>query len=340
MASIKDIAQLAKVSPGTASVVLNGKGDQYRISATTQQRVLEAARMLDYRPNISARRLRSGGEKVVPILALFWTLDTRAPLIGRFLQGVHQGLQSLEEECELLIQPYVGAKLQEEKSLITGTRFNAAIIANATEEDERFLQVANLNVPIVLHLRESERYSAVTVDHASSGRQVARLFSSRGHQRVGLIVPKISSKAIRTRTEGFLDEARLLGMKVGSEHIAGGAFTEVGGYRAAEEIFHSGVRPTAIFALSDQMALGALSNCYEKGIVVPEEMEIVGHDNSESSQFTIPPLTTVHLPVEEMAASCVQMLVDLINHRVSAPVVKKFQTELVIRTSCGDFIDT
>lgn len=338
MSSIKEIAKLANVSQGTASVVLNGKGDQLRISQATQQRIYEAARALDYRPNISARRLRSSGETVAPIIALFWTLDTRASLIGRFLKGVHQALRSSEEECELLIQPYVSSKLKDVRSLNTGTRFNAAIVANATEEDEIFLREANFNVPIVLHLRDSDLHSYVNVDNYRTGQEVARLFASRGHRHASLISPPdLSSRAIRDRKEGFLQGAAQHGLTVLPEHIGGGDFTEEGGYHAVGELLKAPTRPTAMFVVSDQMAIGALAKLHELGISIPEEMEVVGHDDNDSSPFLVPSLTTVHLPIEEMAETGVRMCIDLMNHKATGPIARTFTPHFVFRNSCGGF---
>jgi LacI family transcriptional regulator len=336
MASIKEIAQAANVSQGTASMVLNGKGDHYRISPATQQKIWDAARKLNYKPNISARRLRSGGETVLPIIALFWTLDTRTGLMSRFLRGLQQTLSSLEEEYELLIQPYVGSKLHEVQSLVTGTRFNGAIIANATEEDEQYLGLAHLNVPIVLYQRDSNKYSCVSVDSYRSGEEVAEQFSERLHQRVGLIIPDISSKAVKLRKEGFLSKALEKGIHISERHMVYSDFSEEGGYRAIQRLMDSGEElPTALFVISDQMAVGALMALHEKGVKVPEEIEIVGYDDDEVARFTIPTLSTVHLPVEEMAGECLKLLTSLMHDQPELPVKKTMDTYLVTRMSCG-----
>ncbi len=338
MSSIKEIAKLAEVSISTASIVVNGKGEQYRISTQTQQRILEAARALNYRPNISARRLRSEGETVSPVLALFWTLDTRASLIGPFLKGVQLGMRSLDSEYELLIQPYLSSNIKDVKSLLTGTRFNGAIIANASEEDEQFLNEAQLNVPIVLYQRNSEKYCSVNVDNYLTGQEVAKLFHSRSHSRIGLISPDVSSRAIRNRKEGFLDAVKLYGMEIAPDHVTEDEFSEDGGYQAAKRMLDSTVRPTAIFVLSDQMAVGALLALREQGIEVPRDIEMVGHDNYENARFAVPPLTTVNLPVGEMAAACVQLLTSLIRHEIQPPVSQMFQPYLVVRDTCGGFL--
>ncbi|NQX69845.1 LacI family DNA-binding transcriptional regulator [Paenibacillus alba] len=336
MASIKEIAQHAGVSQGTASIVLNGKGDQYRISASTQQRIIEAARQLNYQPNISARRLRSGGETVLPIIALFWALDTRTALISRFLKGLQHALSSIDGEYELLIQPYVGTKLHEVRSLITGTRYNGAIIANPTEEDEAFLENTLLNVPIVLYQRSSAKYSSVNVDSFKTGEEVAGLFASRGHKHIGVIVPNVSSSAIRFRKEGFLAKAAELGVEVNPAHIVFSDFSERGGDEAIRQLFRNqATPPTALFIISDQMAVGALAALNELGKRVPNEIEIIGHDDDEVTSYTIPTLSTVHLPVEQMAEECIHLLTGLMHHRTTVPVAKMLETHIVARNSCG-----
>lgn len=337
MASIKEIAKLAQVSQGTASIVLNGKGDQLRISPATQKRIFEAAKKLDYRPNISARRLRTGGETVLPIIALFWTIDTRTALIGRFLKGIQNSIFSFKEEYELLIQPFVGSRLSSINSLVTGTRFNGAIIANPTEEDELFLEQTELNVPIVLYQRSSLKYSCVNVDNYHTGMEVARLFASRGHRDVAMIIPDVSSAAIRLRKEGFLLKAKENGLQVAPDHVIYADFSEHGGYDAAKRLLQVEHRPTAVFVLSDQMSVGALSAFSADGVQVPDDLELVSHDDYDVAQYTSPSLTTMHLPVEEMAGTSVKILIDLMHHKVEAPVIQNFETHLVIRNSCGGF---
>lgn len=335
MASIREIAAQANVSQATASFVLNGRGDQYRISRETQQRVMEAARALDYRPNISARRLRSNGETVAPIIALFWTTDPRSQLIGRYMRGIQHALGGLDMEYELLVQPYHGSRLHENKSLTTGTRFNGAIIALPTEEDERFLAEADIKVPLVLHQRDSSRYCSVNVDSYRSGRGIAELFAARGHTRIGLLVPTLSSSAVRQRMQGFLDGCAASGIPVQESLVRHGEFTEEGGYLLTKSLFRQPDKPTALFCISDQMAVGALYALHELGIRVPDEAEVVGYDDDAASRFSIPALTTVHLPVEEMAAACVRLLTDLMSHKIEPPYAQRLETTLVIRESCG-----
>ncbi|MBD2847425.1 LacI family DNA-binding transcriptional regulator [Paenibacillus sp. IB182496] len=340
MASIKEIAQLAKVSQSTVSVVLNGKGTHYRISTDTQQRIMDAAQNLGYRPNISARRLRTRGETIKPVIALFWTADTRSQLIARYLNGLQVALSGYKDDYEILIQPYVGAQIHKETSLLTGTRFNGAIIANSTMEDERYLESAEINVPTVLYLRNSEKYCSVNVDDYRTGRTIAELFASRGHRSVGIMMPIVSSAAIQSRSQGFFDGCKELGLEIREAYNVQEEYSEEGGYRGGKKIAAMGERPDAIFFLSDQMAIGSLYAFYEAGVRIPIDMEIVGHDDEVASKFSIPPLTTVHLPVEEMALACLELMDGLMTNQIEAPVARKFESHLVVRQTCGDMKQT
>ncbi|WP_019153489.1 LacI family DNA-binding transcriptional regulator [Robertmurraya massiliosenegalensis] len=332
MATIREIAEKAGVSVGTVSFILNGKGDKMRISVATQERVLEAARELGYLPSISARRLRNSDEKKIPVITILWTLDARASLISRFLQGIQEKSLFKDGMFELLIQPYENGKIHEVESLHTGTRFNGAIIANASKEDLEYLERTNLNVPIVLYQRYSEKYCTVNVDSRLTGIEVAEYFASKGHKSVGIVVPEISSQAVDLRQEGFLEAVKNSGMI--NSQILRGDFSEEGGYSVIQSLVkRSKDLPTALFFLSDPMAVGAILACHEHGIRIPEDLEIIGHDNDEQTAYTYPPLTTVHLPVEEMAVACVNQLMELINHKVETTGSLEFKTELVKRKS-------
>jgi LacI family transcriptional regulator len=337
MASIREIAKLAGVSIGTTSFVLNGKGDQMRISASTQQKVLEAAKALNYRPNISARHLRSSGGKSAPVVSILWTIDTRASLIGRFLKGIENLFSNQTRGFELLIQPYENSKINKVESLITGTRFNGAIIAYASEEDLTFLENNQINVPIVLYQRESTKYSSIKVDFLDSGKKVADLFAQRGHKNVGIIVPELASPSIYLRRDGFMNGAAIHNLHVDPKHVVIESNTGEGGYNAAKELLKSKELPTAVFFINDTMAAGGLAAFHEAGVKIPDDIEVMSHDNHDHTRFTIPSLSTVHLPEEEMAAACMNTLLDLIGNKVEEPVSLTFETTQIIRQSCGGF---
>jgi LacI family transcriptional regulator len=337
LASIKEIASIAGVSIGTASFVLNGKADQMRISKSTQEKVLRIAKELGYTPNISARRLRSGGEKVLPVIAMLWTKNARASLISRFLEGIQDKSSLIDQkrEFELLIQPYENGHLDKLNSLKTGTHFNGAIIAGATEADLNYLESNDVNVPIVIYQRKSTKFSTVSVDSFASGAKVADVFMKKSHKKVGMIIPKLSNQAISLRKEGFVSRVIYHSLELSQSNVLTCSFSEEGGYQCVKQwLADKRELPTAIFSLSDELAVGALTAFHESGIRIPEDIEMIGHDNNDITKFTIPSLSTVHLPVEEMAAQCMTTLLNLIEKQASEPVHSKFASSIVFRNSC------
>jgi LacI family transcriptional regulator len=339
MASIRDIAKIAEVSIATASFVLNAKGDQMRISEVTQKKILDAANELKYRPNISARRLRVGDGKTVPVIAIFWTMDSRAPLLGRFLQGIQRHYSQHTREFELLIQPYHNSNIEKIDSLITGTRFNGAIIAYASESDRNYLENTNLKVPIVMYQRDSKKHSSVKVDNYDMGVKVAELLANRGHKTAGLIVPDLSSQSIDLTKEGFINGCQSQGLQLLPEHIIYGRASGEGGFHSTKELIKKGDPPSAVFYPNDTMAASGLAAFHEAGIRIPQDTEIIGVGNYEHTQFTIPSLSVVHLPEEDMAYTCLNTLMDLLENKVAGPVSTILETSFVFRQSCGGFRD-
>ncbi|MCD8508690.1 MAG: LacI family transcriptional regulator [Bacillus sp. (in: Bacteria)] len=294
--------------------------------------MLQVAKEIGYLPSISARRLRKTDDISRPIITILWTLDARASLISRFLQGLQEKSLYKDGLFELLIQPYENGKLNEVESLHTGTRFNGAIIANASSEDLDYIESVELKVPVVLYQRYSRKYSTVNVDSSLTGTEVAEYLAKQGHEKVGIVLPEISSQAVDLRKEGFLKGAKEFGVQV--THTLTGDFTEKGGYKVIQSIVLNRIEsPTALFFLSDPMAMGAISACHEYGIRIPDDLVIIGHDNDEQTAYAYPALTTVHLPVEEMAFECVDLLMKIINHEIASPKSVEYKTHLVIRKS-------
>jgi LacI family transcriptional regulator len=335
VATIREIAELAKVSIGTASFVLNGKGDEMRIAKETQSRILQAAKELGYTPSITARKLRFKKENELPVIAILWTLDTRSSLVSRFLLGIQNKNIYKDGMFDLIIQPYENNKLYKEEGLITGRKYNGAIIANASDEDMEYLENTNINVPLVIYQRKSQKYSTVHVDSKKTGEMVAEKFIANGHKRIGMVLPKISSQAIQLRVEGFIERLEKSKITLNPNYILHGDFSEDGGYEVMKIFLQQHQKiPTAFFFLSDQMAIGALAAFKEKGIRVPKDVKIIAHDNEPITRFTSPPLSTVHLPVEDMSEACVRILLGLIKNEIdSTPISQQYESYIIERGS-------
>jgi len=340
MSSIKEIAERTKLSVGTVSIVLNGRGDEMRISKKTQQRVLEAAQGLGYLPNISARRLRQSGARNLPAIATFWPSDLAPELLGRFFAGAQSPILEQEHAFEMTIQPYKRGNVDKIKEMCDRGIYHGAIITGVSAEEQRWLESNRWGVPAVLFNRESSVCSCVYVDSYEIGRKVAELFANRGHRKVGVIAPEHLVHAKNNqRFKGFVESCARYGLELEDRHIQVAPMSMEGGNSAARRIVEGGGRmPTAIFFPIGIMAVAALPVFHRAGIRIPDDLEIVTYGDHEAEKYSVPSLTTVKLPVEEMASACVRLVMGLIQDPGSKPKSVVFETPFIFRESCGGYV--
>ena len=332
MATIKELAREAGVSPSTVSIVLRGKAEERKISKKTQENVWAAARKLNYQTNVTARRLRAQGEENI-VIAVFWASDFRAMMMVRFLRGLQEGLLKSEKKCEFVILPYHNDKLSESlKSLVN---YNAAIVCNASDVDMDYLEENDFTVPVVLYNRHSSKYCTVNVDDTKLGGIPAEIFAARKHKNAAIMVSDSIFKGMDTRINTFTKKAEQAGLEVIKIHEDN---SMAGGYEGGKKVCELDPRPDCLFCLSDFLAVGALRAFYQAGIKVPQEMEIisVGNGERELEEYTFVSLSVVHLPMEKMAESCLSLALDVLLHKVEPPFSIELPVVYRVRESCGD----
>jgi DNA-binding LacI/PurR family transcriptional regulator len=209
------------------------------------------------------------------------------------------------------------------------------VVSSAPLDDPIFPRLLEDGVPFVLIGRYShERASYVDVDNVVGARMAVEHLLRLGHERVATITGPLNMCAGQDRLEGYRQALAARGIPVDEDLIAEGDFTEGGGRAAMRRLLPH--RPTAVFAASDMMAVGAIKVLREAGLRVPEDVAVVGFDDIPLASMVEPPLTTVRQPIEQLGSMAVELLVSLMEnpgeetvHRVVLP------TELVIRASCG-----
>ena len=338
MATIKELAAYTGLSPSTVSIVLGGKAQQRKIPESTQRRVQEAAQALGYRPNISARRLRDPEAKESMVVAVFWTEDFRAPMMVRFLRGLRRAIEAQGGGCEVLIHPYTCGRLREERSLISLSMFNAAIICNASEEDLAWLEQAKPLLPIVLYNRHSEGYCTVNVDDARIGALPAEVFSAHGCRRAAVLTADEVFYGMRVRTDSFLARCGELGLAAGP--VLRQENSMRGGCEGAQLLAALGPahRPDCLVCASDALALGALRGFHAAGVELPGQMEIisVGNGDRDARQYAWPSLSAVSVPIEEMATECFYLLRRLVRGEVKPPFSRSMEVRYLPGESCPE----
>lgn len=335
MATIKDVATLAGVSVSTVSIVLNGKAEERKVAKETARKVMDAIAALNYKPNITARRLQSS-EESKPIIAVYWPLDYRTTFLARILMGLQGEIKRLNFECDVVVCTYENDHLYKESGLINKNKYNAAIIGATSEKDMNFLESIEPPFPIVLYNRYSDKYFSVCNDDEAAAYKAASLFAEKGHKSVAVITVEGAHIATSFRTKYFLNACKKLNIEIEKSYIIKAENSYAGGVLAAKKLLNLENIPHALFCDSDLQAIGASYIFNEENIKIPDDIEIIafGLMSEESTEYTTPPITVVLIPSEEMASSCISLLDDILKHKITKPVHKTIEPKMLMRKSC------
>lgn len=334
MATIKDVAKLANVSVTTVSIIINGKSEERKISAITQERVQNAMRELGYQPNLSARRLRSQDSKK-PVIAFFWPLDYRTAILASFLNSLQLEIQRINFDCELVIQTYENDKLDQYDASILKHGYSGIIIGACSRADLEYLEKLSPQMPLVLINRYSEHFSTICTDNQEIGMMAARQIQKSGYTEAAVITAQHSYVATGLRTQAFLYACAELGINIQAEHIFKTPSTISGGYHAAQELCRTENPPKMIFCDSDIMAIGALSAFHQNHVRIPEDMELlsIAMLDPEYGQHTIPPLSVIEMPNQEIGKQLINLLKEKITANSLEPTHINLDASLILRES-------
>ncbi len=306
MSSIKDVAALAGVSLSTASIVINGKSKERKISEKTQERVLAAMQTLNYIPNVSAKSLRKG-ENQKYIVALFWNFDFRGIMMHRFLFGLQKRIQEENANINIVVHPYrTGMLSMEEDSFMSG-EFHAAIISNADNVDLDFLKNRDFQIHIVLYNRVSDKYSSVNVDNEEIGRMAADHLYDAGYRKPVLINGLTNFQGADSREKAFMQRMEQLGVQFPKNKLICAENSVKGGFICGQKILEERLAEDAdsFFCASDSIALGVMNAWYEKKNI-PERVGVIAIGNSDPqyAKYHRPSISVINIPIEEMAEGC------------------------------------
>ncbi|MEO3752262.1 LacI family DNA-binding transcriptional regulator [Streptomyces sp. B6B3] len=324
-ARLADIAQQAEVSEATVSRVLNGKAG---VAAATRQRVLAALDVLGYERPVRLRQ-RSAGliGLVIPELT--------NPIFPAFAQVIEQVLAGRGYTPVLCTQSPGGATEDElvdqlvERG-VTGIVFMSGLHADTSTDPGRYDRLSGRGVPFVLINGFNPRIRApfVSPDDAAATRIAVRHLRALGHRRIGLAVGPTRFVPVQRKVAGFLAETGEADVEGTVQHTL---FSVEGGQAATSSLLDAGC--TAVVCGSDMMALGAIRAARQRGLRVPEDVSVVGYDDSDLFAFTDPPLTTLRQPVRAMASAAVSSLLEEISGNLVQHTEFVFQPELVVRGS-------
>ncbi|WP_406425612.1 LacI family DNA-binding transcriptional regulator [Streptomyces sp. NBC_01589] len=330
--SLSDVAQAAGVHPGTASRALNPQ-TRHRVSAETAQRVQDAADRLGYQPNSVARALRTRRSHMIAILIP----DLTNPLFPPIVRGVEEVLAPAGYSAILVNTDNDEAKERHLFAELRGRQCDGFIVATARREHPLLERAAAEGVAMVLvnRVMDSRPASSVTADETGGVHAAVAHLSALGHRRIAHLAgpQNLSTGLIRYRA--FLDACDRAGLSPDDRPVAFcDAFSETAGETAMHRLLQESVRPTAVFASNDLLALGALDAMRAAGLRCPQDLSVVGFNDMPFLSRMTPALTTVHVPQRTIGAEAARMLLQSLENP-GPPRSLLLGCELVVRASTG-----
>lgn len=321
-----DVAQAAGVSPSTVSRIVAGTA---RVSEKKRKQVEEAIAKLKYQPNLVAKGLVQGRTLSLGVL----TQDIASPFYGAALLGIQEALRGTD-----YIPVFTDGHWQPEDEAqaiqrLMG-RIDGLIIMGGHLEGDSLSAIAE-SMPIISIGRTIPGFEhhCVLIDNHQGAKNIIHYLFELGHRRIAHISGPADHADALERLKGYHDAHKEFGIEVDERLIVQGDFQEASGSLAIATLLETRANFTAIFASNDQMAYGARLALYRRGIRVPEEISLVGFDDTRTSEYMMPPLTTVRQPMYELGLLAAQSLLTLLDGEEVA--LEKITPQLVIRESAS-----
>ncbi len=323
------IAERVGVSITTVSRVLNDRETEPGrwASSETVAAIMAAAREGGYRRNPHAASLRTSRSDLVGVLV---------PRLQDFvLATIYEGID--EAAAERGISTFVTNSLDRPELQRTRTqsmldrRVDGLIFGDAHLDDPFLDEIAAQDVPFVLTSRRAGDHVAVTCDDLAGGRLVAEHLLSLGRRDVAILAGLPFASTGRERTQGLVDAFRAAGVEVPERRIVRNGFDATAGREAAERIFAEPPYPDAVFATNDFAAIGAMGVLRDKGLRIPDDVALVGYNDTPLAESITISLTTIRSPMHTMGRRALETLLDMLAGRTVAS--ERLTPELVVRGS-------
>ncbi|MGE3268977.1 MAG: LacI family DNA-binding transcriptional regulator [Chloroflexota bacterium] len=345
--TLEEVARQAGVSKTTASVVLNGRAEQVRISETTRLRVMAVANELGYVPDHAARSLRRRRTGIITVL--LWRLGS--PFFSEIATGVGMVATDHDYEVSVIDAHDLEAELRALQHLRQGSADGVIVAVNRRRSVgaifDSLLMLMQRRLPVVVLLDPSPHPSipSLRVDDFHGGYLATKHLLDLGHRRIGHLtwedVPLEADEpdAGNTRYRGYRHALTEAGVAFAPSWVVAAPRGMTGGIELARRFLAThpdpATRPTAIFATNDLIAIAAMRGFHEAGIRVPHDLAMVGFHGVELGTLTIPSLTTVALGSVDLGRLGAELLFDLLDGNEPAEPERVLPVRLVVRESCG-----
>jgi LacI family transcriptional regulator len=312
--TLRDVAHAAGVSKATAARVVNGSHDIVR--EQTRDRVMQAVERLGYERHAVAGSLRSARTMMMALSIP----DITNPFWPEVARGVQDTVEAAGYTVVLMNNDWNATREKNHLRRMRQKQFDGLIVNPTATLNSELLE---LDFPVVV-LASGEAYpnfDTVSSDSAQASRLAVEYLISLGHTRIGLIAGPLRRRKSHTHRDTYLKAFEEHGLDVDPMLILQTTFSQEGGFNAMHQFLAMSPRPTAVFAVNDIIALGALRAVHSVGLRVPDDMSLIGMDDIFAAATTFPPLTTIAKPKYEIGATAARFLVERIEG--TAPAAKR-----------------
>jgi LacI family transcriptional regulator len=305
MTTIREVAKQAGVSYATVSHVLN---ETRFVSEPTRARVLAAMEALNYQPNTLARSLRKGETNTLGLILP----DSANPFFAEIGRSIEDTAYRLGYSLILCNTERDTAREEHYVDVLSKKQVDGMIFVAAGDRVDSLNFLLGRDVPVILVDRDlpNIEVDAVLTDNQLGGYLATRHLIELGHRQIACIIGPSSITPGADRITGYCNALEEAGISCDKSLILSGDYHPNSGYELTCELLRLSTPPTAIFALNDLMAMGALRAAAELGCRVPQDLAVIGYDNIELASFTNPPLSTVAQDKTELGTQAIQILIE------------------------------
>ncbi|MEF3303939.1 catabolite control protein A [Paenibacillus sp. GYB003] len=307
--TIYDVAREAGVSMATVSRVVNNNPN---VKPQTRKKVFEAIDRLGYRPNAVARGLASKKTTTVGVVI--------PDISNSIFSEVTRGIEDIANMYHYNIILCNADKKKEKEIRVINTllekQVDGLLFMGGTVTEDHIQAFKTSSVPIVLcgTTDDKDLIPSVDIDHEAAAYDAVKLLIGQGHTRIGMISGTLQDPANGfARYQGYKKALEEAGMTVTEELVRVGNYRYESGYEMMKYFLDLSSRPTAIFAATDEMAIGAIHAIQDQGLKVPEDVSVISVDNIRMASMVRPQLTTVAQPMYDIGAVSMRLLTKLMN---------------------------
>ena len=336
--NIKDIARLAGVGVSTVSRVINDHPD---VKDETREKILKIIKESNYIPNNSARILKKNNTNNIGVLVkgvfnpffaeMINIIGNRINEAG-YTMILQQNDYATEDDVDNLIAFVKEKRLQ--GIICLGGNF-----LNINDESFQFLDIPVVLTSVNTLSKESKsKFSSIGIDNVLAAKASIQYLIDKGHRNIGILLGEKNDVGISgLRLEGYKKALEENNIPYSEENVFIGDYDYSGAYRVTKEIINNRKDITAIFSISDIMAVGAAKSVIDQGLQVGEDISIMGFDGMDISKYYNPGITTVKQPKKNMANNSIDLLLALLAKKEEHKHII-FETKIIERESCNEVI--